>query len=177
MVLIAQPTRSGIVREIMGGVEAQVKACGGDFGRAAAGLDDPAWVGRQMVRVYGVAPLFQALLIALVALLAIASVPGTLVQPADSMGAIGLSLFAFAALVGLLFRGATALSPRAALVGAAVAAAIRFAMLFVPQAGYALIDTADARELALFAAATLLLLVVAAVPALAARKAADDEGE
>jgi hypothetical protein len=175
MALIARSTRDGIVREIMGGVEAQVRAQGGDFARAAPGLDDAAWVGRQMVQVYGVAPLYQGLLIALVALLAVASVPGMLVQPADGMAAIGLSLFGFAALVALLFRGATALSPKAALTGAAVAAAVRFAILFVPQGGYSLAETSDARELALFAAATLLLFVVAAVPLLAARKAASDE--
>ena len=169
MRLVDRKTRESVVKEITSGIEAQVKAEGGDFARVAPSLDDPAWVGRQMVKVYGVAMWAKLGALGLVALLALASVPGFVAQPSESGAAIGGALLAFALLVAFLFAGATRVSPGLAATGGGVAAALRLVGFLLPQGGMSALENASGGELALFLASTALLVVVAIVPALVLR--------
>ncbi len=169
MRLLDGKTRESVVKEITSGIEAQVRAAGGDFARVAPTLDDPGWVGAQMVKVYGVAVWAKAAALALVAVLALASVPGFVAQPAESPAAIGVALLAFALLVAVLFLGAMRVSPGLAAVGGGVAAALRIVGFMLPQGGMSPIENASGGELALFLVATALLVVVAVVPALVLR--------
>ena len=169
MRLLSAGTRESVVKEIKAGIEAQVKAAGGDFARVAPSLDDPAWVGRQMVKVYGVAMWAKVAALALVSALALASVPGVVAQPPESAAAIGGALLAFAALVAFLFVGATRVSPGLAAVGGAVAAALRVLGFVLPQGAMSPIENASGGEMVLFLVATALLVVVAVVPAVVMR--------
>ena len=169
MRLVDAKTRDSVVKEITSGVEAQVQAAGGDFARVAPSLDDPAWVGRQMVKVYGVAMWAKLAALALVALLALASVPGIVAQPPESGAAIVGALLAFAALVAILFAGATRVSTGLAAAGGGLAAALRVVGFLIPQGGMSPLDNATGGELALFLLATALLVLVAVVPALVLR--------
>lgn len=175
MRLASGKTRKAVVAEICTGIDAQVKAAGGDFARVAPSLDDPAWVGRQMVKVYGVALWAKCAALALVALLALASVPGLVAQPADGAPAIAAALTAFAALVVLLFLGGARASPVTGAIGGATAAALRTVGFMLPQGALSPLENSTGGEVALFFVATALLVVVAVVPALALRsRAADD---
>jgi hypothetical protein len=169
MQLMPKATRESVVREIVAGVDAQLQAVGGDFARAAPLLDDPAWVGRQMVRVYGVAGWVKAAAVVFAALLALVSVPGVAAQPADEGLATALGLLAFAALVILLFFAATRLSGAVGATAGSVAAAVRLLGFLLPRDGFSPAQTASGGEMALFLLATALIIVVAVVPALAAR--------
>lgn len=178
MRMMARRDRDAVAREIMGGIQAQVAAKGGGFAAVSGDLDDPRWVGRQMVRVYGVAPHFKGGAVVLSALLAIASVPGVLLAPATDATAVAVGLAAFGGLLALLFGLILRQLPTLALWAAAAAAVARAALLALPQEGVALFDQLSAGELSLFALATALLLVVAGVPALALRlRGADDSGD
>ena len=174
MRLAPRKTREAVVKEICAGIEAQVKAAGGDFARVGPSLDDPAWVGRQMVGVYGVAAWVKGAALIAVLLLALASVPGLVTQPQDGPAAIGAALAAFAALVAVLFLGALRASPRTAAVGGAAAALVRVVGFLLPQGGISPLENASGGELALFLVATALLLVVAVVPAIALRRMSDE---
>lgn len=174
MRLVRASTRANVVREIMASVDAQTQAHGGDFARAAASLDDPRWVGRQMVKVYGVAAWVTAAAVAIAALLALLSVPGLAAQPADSGLAIALALAAFGALVALVFWGSMALSARAGALAGGVGALARVAGFLVPQGDFAPFQTASPGEVSLFLLATALLLFVALVPLLAVRVSGTD---
>ena len=174
MRLASPKIRDSVVREICSGVDAQVRAAGGDFARVAPSLDDPAWVGRQMVQVYGVATWAKAVALLGVALLALGSVPGLVAQPADSAAAVGAALAAFAALLALLFAGGMRASPATAAVGGVVAAALRVVGFILPQGGLTPLENASGGELLLFFVATALLLVVAVLPAVALRRLATD---
>jgi hypothetical protein len=169
MRLMARPMRDGVAKEIVGGIELQVQAGGGNFAAVAPSLDDPAWVGRQMVGVYGPSPAFQVLVMVLGLLLGIASVPGLLARPADSGGALLLAFLGFALLIVVLFWGAVRVSARAALLGAALAAAARVAGLFVTIGEFPPIETLLPGELGLYLFATVLLIVVAGLPAAVSR--------
>jgi len=169
MRLVDSKTRESVVSEITAGIEAQVKAAGGDFTRVAATLDDPSWVGRQMVKVYGVALWAKVAALALVGVLALASVPGVVAQPPESAAAIGGALLAFGALVAFLFVGATRVSPGLAAIGGGVAAALRIAGFMLPQGAMSPIENASGGEMVLFLVATALLVVVAVVPAVVVR--------
>jgi len=166
---IARPMRDGGTKEIVGGIELQVAAGGGSFAAVAPSLDDPAWVGRQMVGVYGAAPMFQIIVMLLAFLLGLASVPGLLAGPADSAGALLLAFLGFALLVVVLFWGAVRVSARAALVGAALAALARVAGLFMAVGEFPPIVTLLPGELGQYLFATALLIVVAGLPAAVAR--------
>jgi hypothetical protein len=169
MRLMARPMRDGVAKEIVGGIELQVQAAGGNFTAVAPGLDDPAWVGRQMVGVYGASPAFQVLVLLLGLLLGIARVPGLLARPADSGGALLLAFLGFALLIVVLFWGAVRVSARAALLGAALAAAARVVGLFVTVGEFPPVETLLPGELGLYLFATVLLIVVAGLPAAVAR--------
>jgi len=175
MRLVDSKTRASVVKEITSGIEAQVQASGGDFARVGPSLDDPAWVGRQMVKVYGVAMWAKAAALALVALLALASVPGFVAQPPESGAAIVGALLAFAALVVLLFAGAMRVSTGLAAAGGGLAAALRVIGFLLPQGGMSPLENATGGELALFLVATGLLVVVAVVPALVLRSRGGSE--
>jgi hypothetical protein len=175
MRLMASKDRDAVAREVMSGLDAQVAAHNGDFGAVAAGLDDPRWVGRQMVRVYGVALPWKLLVVALAAALAWASAPGALGIAATDPSAVSLSLVAFGALIALLFALLAGGLPGIAVAAAAAAAAVRAGALAAPQEGVALFDQLSVGELALYLLTTLLLLVVAGVPAWASRRRQDSE--
>ncbi len=175
MRLMARKDRDAVTREIMGGVQAQAAARGGEFEAVVADLDDPHWVGRQMVKVYGVAPLWTAAAALSAAMLAWASAPGALVGPATDPAAIVTSLAAFGALLAVLFllivRQMTGLAVVAALAGVAT----RVLALLVPQDLVPLVDLFTAGELAVYLLATALLVVVAGAPALALHLRGDGE--
>jgi hypothetical protein len=175
MRLMRGATRDAVAREVRAGIDGQVAAAGGDFARVAPTLDDPDWVGRQMVDVYGVAGWVKGAAIAVVALLALASVPGFVLQPAEAGAAVLAALLAFAALIAVLFVGALRAAPLTAAIGAGTAAALRTAAFFVPQGGISPAENATGGEFALFMVATALLVLVAVVPALAMRRRAADE--
>lgn len=169
MRFMSRAHRDAVAREIMGDIQAKVAARGGDFGAVADDLDDPRWVGAQMVLVYGVWAPWKALLVVAAALLAWVSVPGALLSPATDPTTISVSLLSFGALIvtlfGLILRQLTSI----ALWAAAAAAATRAALLAFPQEGVALAGQLSTGELSLYLMATLLLLVVGGVPALALR--------
>ncbi|HEX9708826.1 MAG TPA: hypothetical protein VGB42_02515 [Candidatus Thermoplasmatota archaeon] len=175
MRLMSGKDRDAVSREIMGGVHAQAAARGGGFAAIAGDLDDPRWVGRQMVRVYGVAAPWLVACVALAVALALSSAPGALVGPATEGPAVAASLAGFAALLAVLFALLLSGMARLASYAAAAAVATRLAALALPQEGVALLDLLSAGELSLYLLATLLLLVVAGVPALALRLRAGDD--
>lgn len=175
MRLMARPMRDGVAKEIVGGIELQVQAAGGSFEAVAPSLDDPVWVGRQMVGVYGAAPAFHLAVVVLGLLLGIASVPGLLARPADSGGALLVAFAGFGLLVFVLFWGAVRVSARAALMGAALAALARVAGLFIATGEFPPIVTLLPGELGLYLFATALLLIVAGVPAVVGRARASAE--
>jgi hypothetical protein len=175
MRLMAGKDRDAVAKEIRTGIDAQVAAAGGAFARVAPSLDDPAWVGRQMERVYGVAAWVKALALIAVAGLALASVPGVVAQPADSPGAIAAALGAFALLVVLLFASAMRVSWVTSGVGGGAAALMRIAAFALPLGGASALETATGGEVALFMVATALLVVVAVVPASVRRSRTDGE--
>jgi hypothetical protein len=174
MRLMKGATRSAVVKEIVGGVEIQVAAGGGDFAKVAPALDDPSWVGRQMVTVYGAAPLFRAIVVLLGLLLGAASVPGLLVRPADSGGAILAALLSFVLLVVVLFWGAVRISGKGALSAALLAGVVRVAGLFLAVGEFAPIQTTLPGEVGLYLLSTVLMLVVVAMPVLVTRLRARD---
>ena len=175
MRLMTGKDRDAVAKEIRSGIDAQVAAAGGAFARVAPTLDDPAWVGRQMERVYGVATWVKALALVAVAVLALASVPGVVSQPADAPGAIAAALAAFAVLVLLLFLAAMRVSPRTSGVGGAAAAAMRVIGFALPVGGASALEAATGGEVALFMVATALLVVVAVVPAAVRRTRGEGE--
>ncbi len=172
---VSARTRDAVAREITAGIEAQLKEAGGQFSRIAPALDDPRWVGRQMVRVYGVAPWVKAAAVAACALLALFSVPGVATQPPDSAGAVVLALVAFGALVAALFWAASRLSATFSLLCGGAAAALRFLGFVLPQGEFSPAQTASSGEIMLFVLATALLLVVATLPALIVRARGERE--
>lgn len=175
MRLMARPMRDQVAKEIVGGIEIQVQGAGGDFAAVAPSLDDPVWVGRQMVGVYGAAPAFHAVVVVLGLLLGVASVPGLLARPAESGGALLVAFVGFALLVVVLFWGAVRVSARAALLSAVLAVLARIAGLFVATGEFPPIATLLPGELGLYLFATALLLVVAGVPAAVARARGSSE--
>jgi hypothetical protein len=174
MRLMAATDRNNVAREIMGGVQAQVAAAGGDFSAVAHALDDPRWVGRQMVRVYGVSTMWVVVAVAACALLARASVPGGLVAPATDNAAVAASLAAYGALLGALLLLVLLRIGRAAYGAAGAAVATRMVALALPQDGAALIDLMAAGELGLFLLATFLIVVIVDLPLRAARMRNED---
>lgn len=169
MRLMRADQRDAVTREILTGIEAQVKASGGDFGQVAPTLDDPAWVGAQMVNLYGVAPWFKGAVVALAALLAALTVPGVIGQPSEGVGAMAVALSAYGLLVVALFWSGTKAGARAPALAGGTAALVRVLVFYLPQGGMSSGETASAGEFALFGITTALLIVVALAPALALR--------
>ena len=169
MRLMKGATRDAVAREILTGIDAQVKAQGGDFARVAPSLDDPAWVGLQMSKVYGVAPWVKGAVLAGAALLAALTVPAVVSQPSEGLGGLFVALAAFAVLVGLLFWGGSKVGVLAAALSAAAAASVRVLVFYLPQADVSPASAATVGELALFGITTALLVVVALAPSLALR--------
>ncbi len=176
MRLMKGATRDAVAREILTGIDAQVKAQGGDFARVAPSLDDPAWVGRQMSKVYGVAPWVKAGVLAGAALFAALTVPGVVSQPSEGLPGVFVALFAFALLVAFLFWGGSKVGVSVAALSAAAAATVRVLVFYLPQADVSPASTAEAGEFALFGIATALLFVVALAPSLALRLEGGGQG-
>ena len=168
-------TRDAVAREVTGGISARMAQEGGDFARLAPALDDPAWVGRQMLKVYGVSAGAVVVFALLGALLAAASAPGLLVRPADSAAAIAGGVVGFAALLVLLFFLLLRTTAFTALATAVSACAARIIALLVPVDGASLLDLASGGEVVLYLLASFLLIVVAGVPAAAMRVRAERE--
>ncbi len=169
MRLMAGQTRDAVAAEILTGIDAQVKAAGGDFARVAPTLDDPAWVGGQMVKVYGVAAWFKGVVVALAGALAALTVPGVVAQPSEGLGAMLIALSAFALLVAFLFWGGSKAGTLAGALAAGAAALVRVIVFTLPQGEVSPASTATVGELALFGITTALLFVVALAPTLALR--------
>jgi hypothetical protein len=172
MMLMDGARRDSVIREIVAGVEEQVRAAGGDFARVAPALDDPKWVGKQMAKVYGISEGGKAGFLAVTVVLAVLSVPGVTLY--DSPIATLVALLGFAALVLATYRAFSLVSGRFALLIASTGAAVRIELFFVGLGNGAPIDVASGGEVTLFVLATAMLVVVAVLPALASRSGADE---
>jgi hypothetical protein len=172
MRFVEKGTRDNVVREVVAGVEEQVRASGGDFARVAPSLDDPTWVGKQMVKVYGISKGGKSAFLVIGVALAVLSVPAAALG--DSPLASAVALLAFAALVLVTYRAFTLVSAKFALLLALTGAAVRIALFFLPLGGGAPIDVASSGEATLFVVATAMLIIVAALPGLASRTGGDE---